>query len=123
MRVGVLDDDPSIRGMLQELLELAGHQAVVFQDPWTLLTEQFRTDPPIPLFDVILVDMLLPGVTGSEVIHHLQQVFATLPIIVISALPSESLLRFSESHPTIRVLRKPFSLPELLAAIEAEVSS
>lgn len=118
MRIGILDDDPAICGVLRELLELTGHEVSVYNNPWDLLMALFHSEPPISLFDAIIVDILLPDLAGSQVILQIQERFVDLPIIVISALPGSALDAIRLKFPTLTVLKKPFALNELLVALE-----
>ena len=119
MRIGILDDDPAICGVLRELLEFTGHEVSIYNNPWNLLMTLFRNEPPIRLFDAIIVDILLPDLAGSQVILQIQERFVDLPIIVISALPGSALDAFHLKFPTLTVLKKPFALNELLVALES----
>ena len=118
MKIGVLDDDPAICGMLRELLEFTGHEAFVYNNPWDLLMSLFHNDPPTHLFDAIIVDLLLPDLSGSQVIQQIQEHFKDLPIIVISALPDVALASLNGKFPTLVVLKKPFTLKNLLMILE-----
>jgi len=118
MRIGILDDDPAICGMLRELLELTGHEVAVYNNPWDLLMVLFHSEPPIHLFDAMIVDILLPDLAGSQVIQQIREHFMDLPIVVISALPGPTLDSIRHKFPTLAVLKKPFALNELLAALE-----
>lgn len=119
MRIGILDDDPAICGVLRELLELTGHEVSIYNNPWDLLMTLFRSEPPIRLFDAIIVDILLPDLAGSQVILQIQERFVDLPVIVISALPASTLNSIRLKFPTLTILKKPFALNELLLALES----
>ncbi len=118
MRIGILDDDPAICGMLCELLELTGHEVSVYNNPWDLLMGLFHNDPPVHAFDALVIDILLPDLVGSQVIQQIQISFADLPIVVISALPETVLDSIRHKFPMLVVLKKPFALKELLVALE-----
>ena len=118
MLIGILDDDPAICGMLRELLELTGHKVSVYNNPWDLLMRLFHSDPPVHAFDALVVDILLPELVGSQVIQQIQAAFVDLPIVVISALPESVLDSIRQKFPTLAVLKKPFALKDLLAALE-----
>lgn len=121
MRIGVLDDNPTICGMLRELLELTGHEAFVYNNPWDLLMVLFHSDPPEYMFDAIIIDILLPDLAGSQVIQQIREHLAGLPIVVISALPDAALDAIHSKFPTLIVLKKPFALQELLKALESVI--
>jgi DNA-binding response OmpR family regulator len=118
MRIGILDDDPAICGMLRELLELTGHEVTVYNNPWNLLMVLFHSDPPIHLFDAMIVDILLPDLAGSQVIQQIREHIIDLPVVVISALPESVLDSIHLKFPTLTILKKPFALNDLLAALE-----
>ena len=118
MRIGILDDNPAICGMLRELLELTGHEVFVYNNPWDVLMALFHNDPPVHLFDAMIVDILLPDLPGSQVIQQVREHFVDMPIIVISALHDEALESIHNKFPTLTILKKPFALKDLLAALE-----
>jgi DNA-binding response OmpR family regulator len=122
MLIGILDDDPAICGMLRELLELTGHTVSVYNNPWDLLMRLFHSDPPIQIFDALVVDILLPDLVGSQVIQQIQTAFVDLPVVIISALPESVLDSIRQKFPTLVVLKKPFALKDLLAALEPDSS-
>ncbi len=118
MRIAILDDDPAICGMLRELLEFTGHEAFVYNNPWDLLMVLFHNEPPDPMFDAMIVDLLLPDLAGGQVIQQIREHFVDLPIIAVSALPASALDSIHHKFPTLTVLKKPFALKDLLAALE-----
>jgi len=118
MKIAIIDDDPAVCGMLQELLEISGHEVSIYSNPWNLLMTLFKCDPPILLFDAMIVDILLPDLPGSQVIQYIREYFADLPIVVVSALPSRSLESLYNKYKVLTVLKKPFALRELQAVLE-----
>ncbi len=119
MKIGILDDDPAVCGMLRELLEFTGHEVSIYKNPWDLLMSLFHKDPPTHLFDAIIVDLLLPDLSGNQVIQQIREHFIDLPIIVISALPDVALDSIHAKFPTLFVLKKPFTLKDLLIVLES----
>lgn len=121
MRIGILEDDPAIGGLLHEILEMRGHTPFVFRDGWDFL-DRFIGEQAVSShtpFDVVLIDLFLPSsLSGKQAIHQLSMTHTELPIIVISAAPFEYLERLEQEYPGLRVFRKPFVLRDLLAAIE-----
>jgi DNA-binding response OmpR family regulator len=119
MKIGILDDNPAVCGVLRELLEFTGHEVFVHNNPWDLLMFLFSCDPPTHLCDAMIIDLLLPELSGSQVIRQIQEHFIDLPIIVISALPDVALDAIHTKFPTVAVLKKPFTLKDLLAILES----
>jgi len=83
LQILVVDDEPVNRQVLKELLTLNGHQATVAHDgPEALRLIQQNYTP-----DLILLDVMMPGMSGFQVLATLRQRFneAELPIILLTA--------------------------------------
>ena len=118
IRIAVLDDNPTIGEMLQQGLGLAGHTVVIYFSPTILLADIIGPTTSSTPFDLIIVDLFLPeGISGVEVIHQVWNTFPDLPVILISAASSREIEAARRAVPSVRVLRKPFSLTTLLAMI------
>ena len=114
-RVLIVEDDPHVRGMLREFLAGRGYEVA------TAATGGQAIDA-VPTFqpDVILIDRLMPGLSGTDVLDALRQAGVTVPVILISGHQSTVRKGF------FGVLRKPFNLlamAELVAAAVAHGSS
>jgi hypothetical protein len=72
MRIGVLEDDPAIRGLLNETLERHGHTPFIFRNGWDFL-EQFLDGEAVlsrKPCDMVLIDLLLPSsISAKQTIH------------------------------------------------------
>ncbi len=119
MRIAVLDDNVAISEMLQHALELAGHTVVVYYNPSKFLAKIIEpTTASIP-FDLLIVDLLLEeGMSGVEVIHRAGNSFPDLSVILISTGSSWQIEAARRALPSVKVLRKPFSLATLLALVK-----
>jgi DNA-binding NarL/FixJ family response regulator len=83
MRVLVVDDHPLIRAALKAiLLNLDAEVAVAEAGTAREALEQGRRDPAI---DVVLLDLMLPDVSGIEAVVQVKEVFDSVPVIVVSA--------------------------------------
>lgn len=121
MRIGVLEDDAAIGGLLHEILERAGHTVVVHRNGWDFLAEIVGEgeEPASVPFDIALIDLLLPHISGLQTIQQIKAHTPTLPIVVISAASSRYLEAVQQRFPEVKALRKPFKMQDLLAAIDA----
>lgn len=111
-KVLVVDDDPDILEFLQELLELEGYTAVV-TDKVEYLAKLY--DGSLP--NLILLDVLLSGIDGREIVKDLKSQEETMhiPVIMFSAHPSaERTVRAAGADDFIA---KPFEIDELLEKI------
>ncbi len=126
MRIGLLEDDPAICEMMQEMLQTAGHIVFAYHDGWDILAAFHLEEPTAlpPPFDILFVDLILSGdITGEQVIHQVRMTYPYLPIVVISAVAASHLQAVARRYPGVRALQKPFKLRGLFAAIEGEKRS
>jgi CheY-like chemotaxis protein len=116
----VVEDDPDVQSVIVGALQDAGYRVLAARSGVEAL-RLARTETP----DAITLDLLLPVMTGEEVLRRLEQdeMGRQIPIVVVSAYTR----RLAPSHRIVRVLPKPFDIAELLddvaAAIEARASS
>jgi FixJ family two-component response regulator len=109
--VHILEDDPGVSDSLDMLLRGMGHRTVAHPDAESF----FAADIPGPE-DVVVVDLMLPGISGARVIRWLSRLKEPPRVVAISGQPRaaiEAQLRGLEHLP---VLRKPLS-PELVSMI------
>jgi DNA-binding response OmpR family regulator len=121
MRIGILEDDPGICRMLQEMLETVGHEVSTYDNGLDILAALMAEDLTalLPQFDVLLVDLFVPGeIAGVQVIHQTRALYPDLHIVVISAASSQDLQTVQIRYPGVAVLQKPFKLRDLLATIQ-----
>jgi len=116
MIVYVVDDDPGVNGALTTSIQTLGHEVVSCPDALAL----FRREPPRSR-DVVFLDLMLPGISGGEIIRWLLQLRDPPRIIPISAL-SHDLARQELRGTGIEVLHKPLSLDTVIAALKPDWS-
>jgi adenylate cyclase len=90
----VVDDDPVVRSMLSRSLEQGGHAVTTVKDGHEAL-DLVRAEP----FDVILLDVLMPGLDGYEVLDQLKKdpKLRHIPVVMVTALDDvESAVRCIE---------------------------
>ena len=109
----IVEDDNDINNMLRDLLSGEGYNVrCAFSGTEALLL--YKTGS----FDLILLDLMLPGMTGDEVLGQIRK-SSKIPVIVVSAKDDKdskvSLLKNGADD----YITKPFDTDELLARIEA----
>lgn len=113
--ISVVDDDIWVRESLDSLIRSVGQEARVFAS-----AEEFLNSPHACKTDCLILDVLLPGMSGIELHHHLLGRSCKLPVIFITAHASDDRARSeAASDFTVAYLTKPFSEDELLGAVEA----
>jgi len=119
-RVLIADDDPQISGLIREVLELANCQVLEArsgEETLEILQRENASDRPV---DVLLLDILMPGMSGYEVISRVKSdpLLATTSIIVTTALTSITDKTMGLGMGADDYLTKPFDPRELVARIQ-----
>lgn len=121
LRIAVLDDNLTIGEMVRQGLELTGHTVMVYSSPAKFLADIIQPTTASTPFDLIIIELEfpLPGEpSGVEVIHQVRNAFPDLPVILISTGSSCEIEAARRALSAVRVLRKPFSMANLLAMIQ-----
>jgi DNA-binding response OmpR family regulator len=113
-RILTIEDDAAIRRGIVDALTFAGYEVIQAADG-----KQGCHDAVTRGYDLLLLDMVLPGKSGLEILREVRNAHPTLPVIILSAR--------GEEDDRVRGLRlgaddyvvKPFSVDELLARIDA----
>jgi len=105
-RVLIVDDEPHVREMLRDFLEGTGYEVA------TAATGGQALDA-VPTFqpDVILIDMLMPDLSGTDVLDALHRAGVTVPVILMSGHQAAAREGF------FGVLMKPFNLRSLAEVV------
>lgn len=111
--VYLIDDDPSICRSLAFTLSSSNYSVQTFDSPQAFLKDSLPISPA-----VILLDMRMPGMTGTELQNTLRQSGRETPIIFISGESQPSEIINAMKHGAIDFLLKPFSMESLMTAIE-----
>lgn len=114
MNVLVIEDDPVIRKSIVQGLTEAGHDCESARDGEKAIDE-ILLHPP----DVIILDLMLPGRPGLEVLQTVRAKGVTVPVIVLTALGSVEDRVTGLQKGADDYVVKPFAISELLARIEA----
>jgi len=109
----LVDDDAVLAAMLREFLELQGFSVSVAINGETALAQLESSNP-----DLVVLDVMLPGIDGFEVLRRLRETY-DMPVIMLTARGTEpdrilGLMRGADDY-----LPKPFNPLELVARIRA----
>ena len=120
-RILIIDDDNAVRMTLRLLLEGAGHNVVAASDGRRGL-DRLSAEA----FDLLILDIFMPGMDGFETLRLVRQQKASLPIIAISGQPiptgpddGPDFLVMATKLGAIRSLHKPLRPSVLLATVAA----
>src|SRR5260370_30488156 len=119
MKIGLLEDNPSIVDWMTTALAMAGHIVYTYPESTSFLecllpSRGLHNHLP---FDLAIVDLHLPGeMSGREVIARIRQTFPAkiLPIIVVTGASQSELANIQANFPEVPILPKPFKIQTLL---------
>lgn len=114
-RILIVDDERQITRMLRASLQSSGYEVLVANDGVEGL-ERFQAGRP----DLIISDLAMPGMNGLELTQAVRRIAQT-PIIVLSVRDSDVMKVKALDEGADDYLTKPFSMPELLARVRAQL--
>lgn len=110
----VVEDDPFVRGVTCEMLELAGYQVLESTGPSDALKVMAERAADVRL---ILSDLVMPGMNGLDLAHRLQQLQPGLRTLFMSGHVDRDLVQRLSGRAAAPFLRKPFTMETLLARV------
>lgn len=111
-RVLIIDDEEVVREFLRDVLKVQGHTVEEAGDGRIGL-EMYRENPP----DIVVTDIMMPEVTGFEVVCQIKAVNPQAKIIAIAAL-GEGLLEQARELGADKGFEKPFRVDDMVRAID-----
>jgi len=115
MKILVVDDERQITRMLRASLQASGYDVVIANDGLEGFA-RFESDRP----DLIITDLAMPEMNGLDLTQAVRQVSA-VPIIVLSVRSGDRMKVKALDDGADDYLTKPFSTPELLARVRAQL--
>lgn len=112
MHILAVDDDPAILSLIQRALEKDGLDTTTVSDPQKVLSLSLNT------FDMILLDVMMPGIDGLTLCHEIRS-RTDCPILFLTAKAMENDVIAGLSEGADDYLTKPFGIGELRARIQA----
>jgi PAS domain S-box-containing protein len=110
----VVDDDEIVRDMLKELLMALGYGPTCAASGFAAV-EAFTTDHA--KFDLVILDMLMPGMDGPECFRRLQAIDSTVPVMISSGYASNESVQGLMDGGAVGFLKKPYTIRDLSRVI------
>ena len=116
-RIWVIDDDKSIRWVLEKALRQAGMEVSSFASASGVL-ETLRERQP----DALITDIRMPGIDGLELLNAIQAEHPTLPVIIMTAHSDLDSAVAAYQGGAFEYLPKPFDVDEAVALVQRAVA-
>ncbi len=115
-KVWVVDDDRSIRWVLEKALEKADMHITCFEEADSAL-EQLKISQP----DVIISDIRMPGTNGLNLLDEVQRLYSDLPVIIMTAYADLGKAVAAFQGGAFEYLPKPFDVDEAVTTVRRAV--
>jgi len=109
----LVEDDASVRDVAMRLLEQAGYRVLVAESG----EEALELAAPAGVIDLLLTDVVMPGLSGRELADALTQVRPGLKVLYMSGYTEDAVVQRGVLAGEVALLQKPFTKDGLLAAI------
>ncbi|MDE1483105.1 nitrogen regulation protein NR(I) [Xenorhabdus bovienii] len=116
-KVWIVDDDSSIRWVLERALSGAGLECISFENADSVLTALSQDCP-----EVLLSDIRMPGLDGLNLLNQIKQSHPQLPVIIMTAHSDLDAAVSAYQQGAFDYLPKPFDIDETVALVERALS-
>ncbi len=116
IRVLVADDEPQLRTLLTRLLTREGYDVTAVASGAELVSAVREADEP---FDLIVSDVMMPQLSGLDALRVLADELGDTPVLLMTAMRDERLLREATEAGALGVIAKPFELDVVRTAVAA----
>jgi two-component system cell cycle response regulator CpdR len=113
-RILLAEDDASMLDFLKLALEKAGHDVTTAHNGLEAL-DTLAKDAP---FDLLLTDIVMPGMDGVELAQKATDLCSTIKVMFITGFAAVAITKNQPSTENARVLSKPFHLNDLVKQVE-----
>ena len=113
-KIWVLDDDKSIRWVLQKALEKNNYNVMAFSNTNEAIN-QFNHDMP----DLVVSDIKMPGESGLQFLEKVKEKFPKIPVIIMTAFSDLDSALDSYAHGAYEYLPKPFDIDNAIRVINS----
>jgi excisionase family DNA binding protein len=114
----VVDDEKSIRETTRLFLEKDGFRVAVAEDGSKALA-LVRSEE----VNLVLLDLVMPGMNGAEVLRELHEMDPDLPVVIVTAYPDSEMMAKALQYPPVTLLPKPLTKAVLLKTVRRMVGS
>ncbi|MDA8099015.1 MAG: response regulator [Nitrospiraceae bacterium] len=118
-RVLIVDDEPDVLEILEQILAASGYQIIPRPDAESAL-EVIKGGEPV---DIVITDNMLPGMKGAELADAVRRLAPSLPVIMLTAHGSVGSYIDSRSRGVFEYVTKPVQAKELRHIVKAALDN
>jgi excisionase family DNA binding protein len=108
----VIDDEETICSLFKDTLEYDGYIVTTLSQSSQALELIQNGD-----YDLVFLDLMLPGVNGAELFRHIREIKPDLPVTIITGYPDSELMMKALNYGPLGAMKKPFDSSDVLAAV------
>lgn len=112
IRILIIDDEQDLCDYLALLLSREGYEVTGLTDPRKVIAELKSKE-----YHLVILDMMMPGMSGTEVLEQIRKVDTDIAVIVSTAYPNIDTAIASLKHQASDYVRKPFEPEAFLATV------
>ncbi len=115
-RILIIEDESDVAQVMKTMLEMEGYKADVALDPREGIKK-------IKKYDLLLLDIMMPIMSGREVLAELKKQGINIPVIVVTAvgMPMEVEMELSRKYPGIKVISKVYIERDLIKEVAKKI--
>ena len=113
-----IEDDPHVQKLVAIFLASKGYKVIIANTGANGLSILKKTD-----IDLVLLDIILPDMTGLEVLNHIKQIKPALPVIMLTGLIQEEVWKKAMQAGAVDYITKPFNSEQLYMNVRTHLVS
>jgi excisionase family DNA binding protein len=110
----VVDDEDVVRLLFKTILGEEGHKVITAGTAAKGLEAVKEED-----FDLVFLDLKMPGMDGAELFRRIKQLKPKLPVIIITGYPDSEIMARALAHGPFGVMNKPFGEADIVNAVNS----
>ena len=114
-KIMIVDDEDVIRQLLSDILMEMGYEVSAFDNGQSALN---TLNKDVDQYSMIFLDMIMPGMSGKEVLTHIRQLSQTIPVMIISGFLNDDHYTKLLDLGAQRIINKPFTIDQIVDALK-----
>ncbi|MEW6608973.1 MAG: response regulator [bacterium] len=116
-KILIVEDEPDLADVLKHILKIKGYEVKLVLDGYQAIEEVKKTH-----YDLILMDIRLPGLNGVETFLQIKEIDKNTTVIMMTGFAVEDLIETALERGAYACLHKPFDLDKVITLIAKAIS-